>query len=346
MLQAHFVGLAPALRSAVAGAAVLLLGVPAGAQTVLKFATTLPPSNPVVSDFFEPWAKKVNEAAGKEFQIQVVNGPTLANAVNVWTRVADGVTDIGWGIQGAVNLPFPKSTVISLPLVVEEGQLPNAAAALWRLYQSGLIADEYKGVKVLGLIGSPVQGISSRAPITRLEDMKGLKVRAADKTVADMVTALGGSPISVPAADVYQALGQGVVSASVAGWVLVGTFRLDEVVHEHLQGIAMGAPAGFIIMNQQAYDGLSANAKQVLDQFTGEYLSRAFATFFENLATSIRDKAKANPAQHFNTLSPEEAARWKAALQGVVANWEKQTPNGPAVLAAFREQLAKPAPSK
>ena len=53
------------------------------AQRVLKFATTLPPSNPLVSQFFEPWAKRVNEAAGSEFQIQVVNGPTFANAVNV-----------------------------------------------------------------------------------------------------------------------------------------------------------------------------------------------------------------------------------------------------------------------
>jgi TRAP-type transport system periplasmic protein len=154
----------------------------------------------------------------------------------VWTRVSDGVADIGWGINGAVNLPFPKSTIISLPLLVEEGQLPAASVAQWRLYQSGLIADEYKGMKVLGLIGSPVQGLSARTPITRLEEMKGLKVRAADKIVADMVTALGASPISVPAADVYQALNQGVVSASIAGWVLIGTFRLDEVIREHLQG--------------------------------------------------------------------------------------------------------------
>jgi TRAP-type transport system periplasmic protein len=336
--QAHLVGPARAL-SVLAAAAVLCLSGASAAQTVLKFATTLPAGNPLVADFFEPWAKKVNEAAGKEFQIQVVNGPTLANAVNVWTRVSDGVADIGWGINGAVNLPFPKSTVISLPLLVEEGQLPAASVAQWRLYQSGLIADEYKGVKVLGLIGSPVQGLSSRTPITRLEEMKGLKVRAADKIVADMVTALGGSPISVPAADVYQALNQGVVSASVAGWVLIGTFRLDEVMHEHVQGIAMGAPAGFIVMNPQSYDGLSAQGKKILDQYTGEALSRPFATFFEQLAMTMRDKIKANGAHHFTTLAPDEAARWKAALQGVVNNWEKQTPNGPAILAAFKQQL-------
>jgi TRAP-type transport system periplasmic protein len=345
MLQTRFVGFGRALRMVTAAAALFLAG-PAPAQTVLKFATTLPASNPLIPEFFEPWVKKVNEAAGKEFQIQLVNGPTLANAVNVWTRVADGVADIGWGIHGAVNLPFPKSTIVGLPLLVEEGQLAAAAIAQWRLYQSGLIADEYKGVKLIGLVGTPVQGLSSRTAITRLEEMKGLKVRAADKTVADVVTALGGSPISVPATDVYQALNQGVVSASIAGWVLIGTFRLDEVLHYHLEGLPMGCPAGFVVMNSQAYDGLSPQGKKILDQHTGEALSGAFGAYFEKLATAMRDKVKANPAHHFTTLSPEEAARWKTALQGVIDSWEKQTPNGPAVLAAFRQQLASASQSK
>src|SRR4051812_45642981 len=91
---------------ALAALAVCLAATPAPAQTILKFATTLPPTNPLISQFYEPWAKRVNEAAGTEFQIQVVNGPTLANAVNVWDRVVDGVADIGFGIHGAVNLPF------------------------------------------------------------------------------------------------------------------------------------------------------------------------------------------------------------------------------------------------
>ena len=153
-------------------------------------------------------------------------------------------------------MPFPKSTIISLPLLVKEGQLAEAAAAIWGLYQSGVIADEYKNVKPLALVGTPVQGLSSRVPVGTLEDMRGLKVRAADKTVSDVVSALGASPISIPATEVYQALGQGVVSASVAGWVLIGSFRLDEVVKEHLEGVPLGAPAGFVIMNTNSYSSL------------------------------------------------------------------------------------------
>ena len=97
-------------RMAACLAATLLALAPASAsaETILKMATTIPPTNPLVANFFEPWAKHVNEQAKGEFQIQVISGPTLANAVNVWDRTVNGVVDIGWGIQGAVNLPFPE----------------------------------------------------------------------------------------------------------------------------------------------------------------------------------------------------------------------------------------------
>ena len=181
-------------------AALLAVSAPlAHSQTVLKFATTLPPSHPLVSGYFDGWAKRVNEAAGGEFQVQVVNGPTIANGVNVWERTVNGVVDIGWGIQGGVNLPFPKTNIMGLPLLVEENQAAAASVALWRLYASGLIADEYKDVRPIALVASPVQGLSTKSPIAKLEDVKGLKIRASDKSVADIVTALGGSPISVPA---------------------------------------------------------------------------------------------------------------------------------------------------
>lgn len=340
MLRVPNLGLRQSLQAmALAMLAICFAATSSSAQKILKFATTLPPTNPLISQFFEPWAKRVNAAAGSEFQIQVVNGPTFANAVNVWDRTADGIADIGWGIHGAVNLPFPKSTIISLPLLVKEGKLADAAGAMWGLYQSGLIADEYKNVRPLALVGTPVQGLSSRVPIATLQDMRGLKVRAADKTVSDMVSALGASPISIPATEVYQALGQGVVSASVAGWVLIGAFRLDEVVKEHLEGVALGAPAGFVIMNQNSYNSLSPKGKEILDQFTGERLSREIGEFFENLAQTLRNKSKADPSHNFRSLDAAEGAKWDKALQPVIDKWIASTPNGNNIYSAFRAGL-------
>jgi len=323
----------------VVGSLVLGAGVVLAEPVALKFATTIPPSNPIVTEVFEPWAKKVNEASKGELNIQVFSGPTLANALNVWERTVSGVADIGWGIHGAVGIPFPKSTISSLPFVLDD--LTTGSVGLWRLFANGLIADEHKDVKVLALVATPGSLVVSKKPVTSLEDMKGLKVRAANKIVADVVTALGGAPISVPAPEAYQALQRGVVTASIAGWVLVNNFKLYEVANYHLEGVPLGEPSGFIIMNRQVYDKLPANAKEAIDRFSGEPFSRDYGAWFKMDLGRGRQRVASLPNQHITTLTPQEKERWKKALEPVVNDWVARTPNGAKILETYRAELKK-----
>ncbi len=317
-------------------------GVALSQSVTLKFATTIPPSNPIVIEVFEPWAKKVNEASNGTVNIQVISGPTLANPSNVWERTVSGVTEIGFGIHGAVGLPFPKSTISSLPFVVDD--LATGSIGLWRLYEKGLIADEHKDVKVLALVVTPGSLIVSKKPITSLEDMKGLKLRAANKMVADIITALGGTPIAVPAPETYQALQHGVVSGSVAGWVLVNNFKLYEVVNYHLEGVALGEPSGFVVMNRQAYDKLPPKAKEALDRFSGEPFSRDYGAWFKMDAARGRQRVASLPNQHIMTLTAQEKERWKKALEPVVKDWVAKTPNGAQILETYRAEMKKVSP--
>ena len=43
----------------------------------------------------------------------------------------------------------------------------------------------------------------------------------------------------------------------------------------------------------------------------------------------------------FPTASPEERQRWAAKVQPIYDSWIARTPNGAAVLAAFKAELAK-----
>ena len=260
----------------------------------------------------------------------------------MWERTVSGVTEIGFGIHGAVGLPFPKTTVTSVPFVVDD--LTAGSVGLWRLYEKGLIADEYKDVKVLALVVTPGSLIASKKQVTSLEDMKGLKVRAANKIVANIISALGGAPISVPAPETYQALQRGVVTASVAGWVLVNNFKFYEVVNYYLEGVPLGEPSGFVIMNRQSYDKLSPKAKEVLDRFSGEPFSRDYGAWFKMDAGRGRQHIASLPNQHIMTLTPQEKERWKKALEPVVKDWVTKTPDGARILETYRAEMKKVSP--
>jgi len=328
------------LSSAVALALPLLAGT-AAAETVLKFAATVPLENATAQRVFKPWADKVNEEAKGEFRIQVY-GLELANSRNVWERTLNGVVDIGWALHGTVGLPFPKTSVITLPALVEDTQAGAAASALWKLYESGLLADEYKNIKVLGLVALPVQGLASKSKVAKLDDIKGQKIRSADKLSGDIASALGGSPISLSATEVYQALSRGVVDSAIANWIMMGAFRLTEVTNDYVTGISLGAPSGFIVMNPKAYEKLSEKGKQILAKHTGAGMSRQISNGLEQLSHNLRDSIVKNNAKYnVVEISPEEKARWTKALETAQAKWVADTPNGKKVLEQFKIEFDK-----
>lgn len=311
------------------------------AEPVLKFATAMAPTNAVTTHCLQPIVNNINKKAGSAFKIKLVPAPILANLTNVWGRVANGVADIGFGIDGTSGLPFPKSTVAGLPLLLPKNKLAAGSVALWHLYSSGLTADEYKGVKPIALFTVPVQVLSMRAPIKSIDDLKGKKIRAADKTISLMVTAMGASPISVPATETYEAVSQGLVSGSIANVVQLTVFRLDEVSKYQLTGIPLGAPAGFIVMNPDVPKRLSEKGRKVLAAETGAKMSREMGACFQNLNGFLWKKLRADKSQHFIKLAPAEKAKFEKALQAVNNEWIKKTPDGKKIYASFAKDVGK-----
>ena len=327
--------------SAIALALATLAAGSVKAETVLKFAATVPLENATAQRVFKPWADKVNEDAKGEFRIQVY-GLELANSRNVWERTLSGVVDIGWALHGTVGLPFPKTSVITLPSLVQDKQAGAASAALWKLYESGLLADEYKGVKVLGLVALPVQGLASKSKVAKFDDIKGQKIRSADKLSGDIATALGGSPISLSATEVYQALSRGVVDSAIANWIMMGAFRLTEVTNDYVTGVSLGSPSGFIIMNPKSYEKLSEKGKKILDKHIGAGMSREIGSGLEKLSHGLRDSIVKNNAKYnVIELSADEKERWNKALKSAQDQWIAETPDGKKVLEQFTVEFEK-----
>lgn len=90
------------------------------------------------------------------------------------------------------------------------------------------------GVKLLGVWPFGPQVLFCKKPISRLGDVKGLKVRVYDQSLAKFVESLGGTPVPISFAETHQALSLGVVdcaitgpsSANSAGWPEVTTHYL------------------------------------------------------------------------------------------------------------------------
>src|SRR4051812_12135138 len=191
----------------------------------LRFAFPAPPTSFFNTQSFTPWAKDVEAASNGTLTIRIVPGLVLATQENVYDRVLKGIADIGFGIQGAVPGQFDRTSVVGLPFEFESPK--DSAPAMWRLHQSGLIAEDYKDVKPLALFTFGHSAIhTSKVRVRSLADLKGLKLRAGSRMQSDIVAALGAAPVTLTPPDVFQSISSGLIDGTAIQWTAVLTFKL------------------------------------------------------------------------------------------------------------------------
>ena len=324
-------------RLVVVAALSMLAAGSVGAQPMeLKYVVQPPPQASINARAAVPWVEEVVKASDGTIDIKVFYG-NIANMQNSYDRLLNGVADMAYGILGPISGQFPQTSVATLPFEVKSSA--EAAAALWALFQRGMIAEEWSKVKVLALGAFPNVALHSRKPIATMADMKGVKTSVQSRLAGETVAALGGTPITMPILDVYASLQRGAIDAVAIGWPATSTFKINEVVtnHTHTQ---LAAEVIYQAMNKDSYAKLPAKAKQAIDARLGLHYN-------EMLAKSIDDNEKESRAfteskgQKIDELAPAEEARWRQTATPVIDAWVKATSNGDKILAAFREEIAK-----
>jgi len=319
-------------------AAAAAAAAPALADPVqVKFAYPSAPNNALFKQGAHAWVDDVNKAADGAIEIKIFSGGVIADNSNMYDRITGGVTDIGLAVFGPVSSVFPKTNVGTLPFEAKNHR--EDALALWRLYEKGVIADEFAKVHPLGLIVFPGLVIHSKKPIHSLADMKGLKISVEGRVLSTMMPRLGAAPISLQPGDLYPSLQRGLVDAVPQGWPSVPTFHLDEVTNFHLE-VPLGFNTGYVFMNRASYAKLPPAGRAAIDKFSGlPYVERLIAAD-DTMEAIGRNATKAMAGQTIAQLDPAEEERWKEAVAPVTDEWVKATPDGAHVLAAFRVELA------
>jgi TRAP-type C4-dicarboxylate transport system substrate-binding protein len=311
---------------------------PARAQPApIKFAIPTPPQSSVTRGL-TPWAEEVTAASGGTLQIQVFPGPGVATIFNAYDRVVNNVVEMAFGNFGPLAQQFPKSGVAQLPFETKNGT--EASLGFWRLYANGTIADEYTAVKPIALFTFPGVHLHGKKVIKNLADMKGTKISGQGKVITRSLELLGASPIALTVADLYSALSRGTVESVATAWSAIQSFKLDEQTSYHLE-VPLGADDVYVVMNKDAYAKLPEQAKATIERAGNEVLVKRMIVNIDRALKAARDATAAMSGHMIAQLPPDEEARWAAAIKPVIDEWANDTPNGKAVLEAFRAEVKK-----
>ncbi len=337
-LNRRFVSLA-------ATAALALAALPVAAQTVtLKVHHFLPGTANAHVNLIKPWCDKIARESGERLKCQIYPAMQLGGTpAQLFDQARDGVADIVWTIPTYSAGRFIRSEVFELPFFTRSAK--GSSQAYWAFVQAHA-QDEYKGVKPLWLHtndGSSFH-LSSAKGVKTLEELKGLKIRAATRLNSRMLASLGATPVQMPLPAVPEAMAKGVIDGAMVPWEGVPAAKLQEIAKSHLD-VPAGAPkfANSIfafVMNQARYDALPPELKKVIDANSGlEASAWAGGTGFDSVVAA-NHKLATDRGNLVNALGADELARWMKASESVDDEWVRDVSakgaNGKALLEAAR----------
>jgi TRAP-type mannitol/chloroaromatic compound transport system substrate-binding protein len=206
------------LKKAGVGLAAGAVAMPAIAQNAptikWRLASSFPKSLDTIYGGAEHMAKRVSEATGGKFQIQVFAAGEIVPGPGVMDAVKDGTVEMG---HTASFYFFGKDPTFAFDCAVPFGMTMRQLDAWMRHGNGGKLMGEFFAKSNIvsipcGNTGTQMAGWF-RKELKTVEDLKGLKMRIGGYAGAVM-SKLGVVPQQIPGGDIYPALEKGTIDAS------------------------------------------------------------------------------------------------------------------------------------
>jgi TRAP-type C4-dicarboxylate transport system substrate-binding protein len=313
-----------------------MTGAQAQDKTVqLKLSSWVPPAHPL-NPALQAWAADIDKASGGTIKSTLFPSEQLGKAMDHYDMARDGIADFAYVNPGYQPGRFPIIAAGELPFLVANAKGGSAALDAWyRKYA----AAEMKDVHFCFAFSLDPGTFHSRTKKILLpEDIRGMKVRPADATMAAFVTLLGGTNVQASAPEAREVLERGVADAITFPWHSLLLFGIDKIVKYDMD-MPFFTTTFVWVMNKAKYDGMSAAQKAVIDSHCTTEWAEKVASPWADWEHAGRDLLAAEPGHDVYKLTPDQVAAWHKAAEPLKAKWASQVKDSDAVLGELQAEL-------
>ena len=269
-------------RLAALAATSMLTAVAASAQTTLTLSSWVPPSH-TLSETQKAWCEELSQRTTGKIKCNALPRAVAAPPAT-FDAVRNGLVDVSFTVHGYTPGRFTYTQMVEVPFLGDSAEATSVA--FQRMYAKyPPFAEEHKGVKVIAVFThGPGIVLNTKRPVTKIDDLAGLKWRIGGGMINDITKALGMNVTLKPAPESYELLSTGVMDGTLFPAESVEGFKIDKIIK-----YATRFPGGLyntsfvLMMNQAKYDSLPADVKKVIDEMSGEYAARMMGRGWDNV---------------------------------------------------------------
>lgn len=295
----------------------------AQAQTKLKFAHVYEVSEPYHTAAL--WAAgEIAKRTNNRYQIEVFPASTLGKETDINQGLTLGTVDIIYTGQLFAGRTYGPIAIGGAPYMFRDFNH-------WKAFSTSPLfaelADGYQkksGNKVVAITYYGERHVTSNKPISKPEDMKGLKIRVPDAPLYTMFPrAVGANPTPIAFAEVYLALQNGTVDAQENPLPTIDAKKFYEV-QKFIVLTGHITDALITIIGGPTWNKLSDADKSIFEAVLKEAAARATNEIIE-----IEKKLGAEFEKRGKTVVRVDRAPFRAAVvklhNGPDATWDKAT---------------------
>lgn len=315
-------------------------------EVTLRLHQFLPAQASVPANLLYPWADRIEAQSGGRIKIERYPAMQLGGTPpQLIDQAQDGTVDIIWTLPGYTPGRFPLTELFELPFIMTNAEATSKA--FWDMFEKDMKDGEFADVHVIATWVHGPGVIHANKAVEKLEDLRGLKLRAPSRIVNTLLGELGATPIGMPVPAVTEALSRGVIDGAVIPWEVAPSVKVEELVSHHTEfagSEALYTATNVLVMNKARYESLPDDLRQIIDDNSGREVSALFGKTQELQDGPARQLA-IDRGNEIIELDAEQAALWKQAAQPVVDDWvaeiTKRGFDGAALLEETRALIAR-----
>ncbi len=330
--------------SCIAGACALTLAalLPAGAQAAdikertIKFAFQNQKGHPQEQGAAK-FAEVVAQKSGNLIKVKLFPGGTLGGDLQTVSALQGGTIEMTVLNAGILSAQVKEFAAFDLPFLFNSAQ--EADAVTDGSFGKGLFTKlEAKNLVGLGYWDLGFRNLTnSKHPITKVEDIAGLKIRVIQSPVyIDLFNALGANATPMPFPEVYPALEQKAIDGQENPFTVIRSSKMNEV-QKHLAVTRHIYNPQALLVSKKLWDSLSADEKKIFQE------AAAAATTFQRGVSRVQaDVALADlkkSGMQVTEFSPAEQKRLREKVKPVIDKYSANI--GPDAVKQLYAEIAK-----
>lgn len=279
----------------------------------------------------------VNAEAKEIVQIEVYFSNSLGKLERQAQLVADGVADIAFVVPAYTPDRFSDETIIELPGLFRD--IREATLVYTRLVAANALKG-YDDFVVIGALATEPESIHTRMPVASLDDLQGRKIRVHSAAHGRALEKLGMVPVFWQVNDISSAISNGLIDGAAVPPTILAEYGVGRILGNHYM-LRTSAAAVTVLMNRRKFEGLPAQAQNIIRKYSGEWYAARFIETLGAYNAQIVKQLESDPRRKVVFPSPVDMKRADAAFAAVIADSIEGNSRSRALLQAAAAELAR-----